>query len=258
MSILTIIEKLLKLKSIPTEEGNLLEVFNASRHKFKFNAPLSEEELRAYEKQYDLTIPKAYREFLITIGDGGMGPFYGLLPLRDNEDCTDDDALSNEFRLTRDTPINILEAYNKQTERAAALREAGKDDEIEASWAEYRAAEEALLEKADAMKYLCTEGCGMYSVLIMKGEEAGNVWYHDFANDCGLFALVNLETGKSLDFFDWYNVWLDSLLEDFDGEEHKCEDCNDCGECDDEDYMFSGGLDGYIDFIWLPEDSAQS
>lgn len=51
-----------------------------------------------------------------------------------------------------------------------------------------------------------------YSVLVMKGKHKGAIWYFDFANDAGLYPLINPKTKKSLTFFDWYLLWLDTSI----------------------------------------------
>ncbi|MDR3294672.1 MAG: hypothetical protein LBT26_02415 [Clostridiales Family XIII bacterium] len=60
--------------------------------------------------------------------------------------------------------------------------------------------------------YLADEGCGMYSALVVNGEEYGHVWYIDLANEVGAFPLKHLVTGEPLQFFDWLELWLDASL----------------------------------------------
>ena len=62
-----------------------LEVFGASSHKYHLNPPVSEAEILAFEQKYRLTLPKSYRDFLLTIGDKNAerlekiaGTYYGL------------------------------------------------------------------------------------------------------------------------------------------------------------------------------------
>src|ERR1019366_4951893 len=37
--------------------------------------------LRGYEVRYGMKLPAEYRSFLLTVGSGGAGPYYGLLRL---------------------------------------------------------------------------------------------------------------------------------------------------------------------------------
>ena len=75
-------KKLYNLKNIDKK----LEIFGSKQHQYKFNPTLSESEILAYEEKNNLIFPKDYRAFLKEIGNGGAGPFYGLLSLEDNED----------------------------------------------------------------------------------------------------------------------------------------------------------------------------
>ncbi|SCE20331.1 hypothetical protein GA0115234_106892 [Streptomyces sp. DvalAA-43] len=47
----------------------------------RLGAPLSEERVVAYEATHGVRLPRSYRTFLREIGNGGVGPDYGLLPL---------------------------------------------------------------------------------------------------------------------------------------------------------------------------------
>ncbi|QUF03847.1 SMI1/KNR4 family protein [Actinosynnema pretiosum subsp. pretiosum] len=47
------------------------------------NPPASEAEVQAFEREQNVTLPQAYRRFLLELGDGGVGPHYGVLPLHE-------------------------------------------------------------------------------------------------------------------------------------------------------------------------------
>ena len=63
---------------------------------------------------------------------------------------------------------------------------------------------------------LCTEGCGMYSILIVNTEDEdtlGTVWYYDLANDTGIYPLIHPVTKKTMGFLDWLEYYVDKTLE---------------------------------------------
>ena len=47
--------------------------FGARRHRYAFRAPIAAD-------QIDVRLPDDYREHITTLGDGGAGPYHGLLP----------------------------------------------------------------------------------------------------------------------------------------------------------------------------------
>lgn len=55
------------------------------RHGYTMNPPAEEAEVEAFENRYGITLPQEYREFLITVGNGGLGPAYGILSLAESE-----------------------------------------------------------------------------------------------------------------------------------------------------------------------------
>jgi SMI1 / KNR4 family (SUKH-1) len=57
------------------------ELFGAGHHRYELNPGLSEAEVAAFEGRYGVQLPEAYRHFLLSIGDGGAGPSYGIFKL---------------------------------------------------------------------------------------------------------------------------------------------------------------------------------
>ena len=56
-------------------------VFGADSHNFRVNPILSEADVLAFEQGHLVTLPEDFRHFLINVGNGGAGPFYGVFPL---------------------------------------------------------------------------------------------------------------------------------------------------------------------------------
>lgn len=195
MEIKTIKEKLEKLIKLDKD----FSIFGSESHEYIINPKLTEEEIQNFEKKNQITLPDEYREYLKNIGNGGAGPFYGLLELEDNDNNLMD--LSMEFPYTYDKPLKLFEVYETMDEI---------DDENEEEQEQFL--NEIYEKSVRGIIFLAHEGCGMYSVLVIKGEEYGNIWYFDFANDAGAYPLISKKTGKSMKFFEWMEVWIDKSL----------------------------------------------
>ncbi len=61
--------------------------FGADSHKYQLKPPASEERIAAFETHFDISLPEGYRNFLLWMGNGGAGPFYGLSSLETSEPC---------------------------------------------------------------------------------------------------------------------------------------------------------------------------
>ena len=57
------------------------EIFGSSKHGYKLNPTVTQEEDRRFEAHWHLTLPDEYVFFLTKVGNGGAGPYYGLYSL---------------------------------------------------------------------------------------------------------------------------------------------------------------------------------
>lgn len=187
-----------KLKKL-MELDKKFSIFGSNSHKYAINSKFTEEELQEFEKRNKIALPEEYREYLKNIGNGGAGPFYGLLELEDNDNNPVD--LSMEFPYTYKEPLNLFDVYE-------SMDEIDDDNEEE----QERFLNEIYEKSVRGIIFLAHEGCGMYSALVVKGKEYGNIWYFDFANDAGVYPLTSKKTGKGMKFFEWLELWLDKSL----------------------------------------------
>ncbi len=71
-----------KLAELQQDAHALNQIWGASAHRFQSNPPISEQHLADLERKHGVELPSDYRSYLLEVGDGGAGPWQGLLPIR--------------------------------------------------------------------------------------------------------------------------------------------------------------------------------
>lgn len=138
-------------------------LFGAGAHKYRFAPVLKEEEVCAFERENRVALPKEYREFLKTYGNGGAGPGYGLLPLR--------------AQALMDRPFLLPGSVEFDQDDCAAPDCGGCGQAQSCLFSDF--ADGAYW---DAFRYqqgslaICFEGCSYYRRLVLNGPFAGEVW----------------------------------------------------------------------------------
>jgi hypothetical protein len=190
------------------------KLFGSNGHQYKLRPPLPGSVIEAFERQYGVALPQDYRYFITVIGDGGAGPFYGVFPFGQHDDCHDYCAWDrghlvgdfskpfphvtdwnlpasfwdNEPDLSPETPVEVqdklMEAWDKELE--------------EKYW------NPSLVNGAIP---ICHLGCAQRHWLVINGEQRGYVWDDDRSDNKGLHP-VRDEPGSQMTFSDWYMSWL--------------------------------------------------
>jgi hypothetical protein len=65
-----------KILKLPREQ--LECVFGSDKHMFKINPPATLNQIIEHELKYRFNFPAGYRRFILEVGDGGAGPFFGI------------------------------------------------------------------------------------------------------------------------------------------------------------------------------------
>ena len=64
-------------------------VFGADSQEYRLKPPLPVSVIQAFEDRHGVSLPEDYRLFLTEIGNGGVGPYSGLLPFGKDDDDRD-------------------------------------------------------------------------------------------------------------------------------------------------------------------------
>lgn len=195
---------------------NASKVFGYLGHGFEVEPVLQPGELEELEEQLAIRLPDDYRSFLLNVGRGGAGPFYGIFPVRqiagrwawagDGADLTDLGRLTEPFPV-QGPDESVLEGLLAER----------PDEETFNDIEDFDAAYEAWDRRYVSMMWnqartvgaicLCHEGCAARDWLVVSGPERGNIWMDHRVDDKDLFPgrLGNLDR---ITFADWYLDWL--------------------------------------------------
>ncbi len=177
------------------------KVFGSAFHRYEFHAPVPIEEVRRFEEEFGVQLPPDYVAFITTLGNGGpghfggAGPNYGIYPL-------------GEFGFMQ---------INRDTMSAPCVINASLTKE---SWAELTAFAKAADETGEegiqfdlqynalfsGLMTICTGGDNFQIMLSLNGANYGRVVFID--QDLAMPAVA-----KDANFLDWYERWLDRLLQ---------------------------------------------
>lgn len=191
-----------------TQKDTGHQIFGAGEawggHQYHLNPPIAEADVAEFETAHGLRLPPEYRMFLTEIGDGKAGPFYGLYSLEDglreavaysNEDGRPvENSFAADFPLSNADVRKFIKYYDK------CMAE-GEDDSIQYP---------EIPDLLTGVIFLAQYGCGWSYCLVVKGEQAGTVWFH------GDYLSPVFSNGKQWTFFDWYENWLDRSLAELD------------------------------------------
>lgn len=176
-----------KIAELATKD-TAMKTFGASSHgtghHYRMNPVLSVDNLTEFEREFDVQLPRDYADFLTQIGDGGIGPYYGLYSLR--ESVADDPA--HKCRAFLASPFPLTEYFNPCDEDDNLTDDDFFDD-----------------------RYICGsivlshQGCGYYDRLVITGPQAGQVWSDGRVSDQGIAPL-------DCDFFTWYYRWATDAI----------------------------------------------
>lgn len=159
-------------------------------------ATLSDGVLSNIEAIFGVTFPPDYRAFLQEIGNGGPGPYYGLLPFAKALDY--DNRLWGEAvttsHLAAPFPHTAMFDPAPAQELAGERMDRGEITDDEFSRIVHSATGGTL--------GLAHQGCAYYDILVVTGPTRGTVWTDASDTRQGFHPL-------GIGFLDWYQKWLD-------------------------------------------------
>jgi len=185
--------KILELKQLDKE----YRIFGSNEHKYEFKSPITKYELNLFQELYEIELPEQYRNFILHFGSEGCGPHYGLIPIEQavkNQKGQPQDA---EF-IAVSKPFKFKEFWNQQYTNGDYG--AWETNYFKAHW-------------IDGALRISHEGCGYYTLLIVTGNEKGNIWKDARASDGGIYPDGHYQAVEKTTFEEWYLNWLNKSID---------------------------------------------
>ena len=190
-------KRILKLLEQAKAKDPDLVRFGAYSHKYKLSPPASEETIQKFEEQEGIRLPEEYRDFLLFVGNGGAGPYYGLYGVKTQEKELHDSHGSRLYRV-QEEPVIYPKMSDEDWNRVADPEGRRKGEEV---------------YPYTGVLPIGTQGCTLMTGLMLTGPYRGQVVYYD--NDfCGPPFFVR-EKG----FLSWYERWLREVIAGYNDEE---------------------------------------
>jgi len=190
-------------------------VFGAASHQYKLNPPLPVSVVEAFEERHGLTLPEDYRLFMTEIGNGGAGPYYGVLRFgKDDEDRDWEGGWlvgdpSKPFPHT--TAWNLPKSFWDGEPCPPPGTPLEEEDRLMEAW--HKVLEEHYWNSAimNGAIPICHKGCGLLQWLVIYGEQRGFIWDDLRADDAGITPVLK-PSGEPVTFSNWYMGWFDDSM----------------------------------------------
>lgn len=199
-----------KLISLKEKDQNFL-IFGSAIHKYQLNPCISNDQISVFETEHNIKLPIDYKTFISEFSNGGAGPAYGLFSLESGYNIVKhgkffrgyEYSLSREFRHSE--KYNPLEKYLDMSPYDVDI------DKYEEEIINGPLGKEYFNGKQlDGSILCCDFGCGSWGVIVLNGQESGNIWgaARNY-EESGIYPL-------NITIFDFFESWVDRSLSKID------------------------------------------
>lgn len=211
-----------------------LVVFGADGHRYELAPPAGEDAVQAFEEKHGIRLPEEYRNFLILIGDGGAGPYYGIFGLKELEQEIKDDW----YYHPKEKPVIYPKMSDEDWDLAADPEDKREEEELHPF--------AGILPIGD-------QGCTYMTGLVLEGPYCGRVVYFDLDRLGKPFFV------REQGFLAWYERWLREVIAGYeifwfgmnlDGNEQQLMECYQQTDDQEEKELIIGS---YYKFHKLPK-----
>ena len=177
------------------------ERISLNKSSIHLNSVIPESEIVLIETAAQTKLPSDYREFISTIGNGGTGPFYGLLSIQES---MVDFKIDGKPAIHLDVEFPYTNSWNDSWISEIDWDEGDRPcDEQLAAYMD--------VKHISGCLQICHYGHGCTYLLVVNGAEHGNIWIDERADYGGLTPLLST-SGLKTTFEEWYISWLNEIL----------------------------------------------
>jgi hypothetical protein len=176
--------------------------------------------LDAFEERHGIRLPGDYKSFITEIGDGGAGPSYGLFPFGQQDSgwglCSweEGDLIGDPSRpFPHADAWNLPDSFWRDMPRPPPDLPPEEEDRLMEAWDELMDENYWNPAVMDGAIPICHLGCAYRQWLVINGEQEGQVWCDDRADDAGIRPLLDSD-GRRVTFSAWYMTWLEEASRD--------------------------------------------
>ena len=181
-------------------------------HGFELNPVIAEDRVEAFEQGYSIRLPSEYRDFLVQIGNGGAGPYYGVFALGTVDDgfAVRDWKVNDNLVGDPSKPFRFEEAWNDTSNMPP---EDFPEENEEEYWRRMEDFEKGYwsAELMNGANPICHQGCALRIWLVVTGPQSGELW-DDRRSEYEGIRPLRLADGSRATFGAWYSEWLEQSL----------------------------------------------
>ena len=137
--------------------------FQSCRHKYDFNPPAKTEDVRAFERDFDIKLPEALFRYLTEVGNGGAGVGYGVYNLDQIRKHNKHLLIKTKGKVIFEYE-NIKEKWIEFVQETDSLGDSAEDD------IKY---DSIVSEMLKGLLVIGTEGCTYDHVIVCEGKYKG-------------------------------------------------------------------------------------
>lgn len=174
-------------------EETVSHIFGRAKHKFRLNPVTTEDRVIEFETKYNFRFPEGYREFILKVGDGGAGPFYGLKQRFVTYGAT--------LRAEEAKYYRLPSIYT----RSVAPHGDWKRELLGADWSQQEEEDESGTLYLKGNIVIAEVGCGAELVLVANGPLCDSVIHTDFGYSPPY-------VWQPASFLDFYEAWQIAVI----------------------------------------------